>query len=164
MGYHNILSKLDRAIVALIVSQGAGTEADTYPAKRDEDKTLPNTVCIAEDFREEPTRSRCFLIPVALHVRTRSFVDLNETADQVEAASDLKVQQVFDCFYPEEDQDGSVLGRLITEAGRAAGIQDFTCLSAEVKGGDRGQREKDSAWVDTLQLECYCSATNIEED
>jgi hypothetical protein len=161
VAYHNILNKLDGALAAYVIAEGAGTEDDVYTAKRPESKEIPNTVCSSDSFTEEPARSGNFLVQASVHVITQACVDLNETADEITALSDERVASTFDLFYAVEDQDGSVLAAAVTAAATGAGITELTVFSVTVKGGDRGRREKDGAWVDTLELEIYCAASAI---
>jgi hypothetical protein len=44
MAIGNILQKSDKAIVAYLVSAGAGTAQDVFPSKYSEDKDLPVTI------------------------------------------------------------------------------------------------------------------------
>jgi hypothetical protein len=161
MPYHNILSKLDRALVAYLVSLNAGTEEDVFPAKRDQEKVIPNTVCVSENFREEPSGSGNFLVSASIHVRTSAALDVDGDSTTIQEESEDRVQATFDAFHPGGDEHGEQLAAAITAAGSAEGVNEFTAFWCRVKGGDRAQAEKGYAWIDTLELEVYCAPSDI---
>src|SRR6266705_4828501 len=45
MSADNLLDKCDRALVAFLISEGAGTADDVLPGKASEKKILPVTIC-----------------------------------------------------------------------------------------------------------------------
>src|SRR5436309_15517176 len=87
----NICSLCDRALVAYILGQGpaAGTAANVFPAKRDERKILPCTVCFSHSFKpcESAAYSGNFEVESFIEVRTKGlgdggFTDPREISDE----------------------------------------------------------------------------------
>lgn len=165
MGFHNILSKTDRALAAFVIAQGAGTSADVYPAKRDDGKTLPCTICVSERFSESPAYTGIFIVDAEVHVRTAASVDEGQTLDQVLSASEIRVQQTFDLFHLDlTDQSGEQLAQDITAAAQGASDPDllyWSAMDVKVVSGDRGQDESGNAWIDSIRLQILCCPSNV---
>lgn len=167
--YHNILSKLDRALVAYLISQNAGTAGDVFPAKNSDNKPLPCTVCYAEKGEEVARHSGTYLCKVQIMVKTLAPDVTDATPGQARLDSDARTAKTFDCFKRNVDSAGDKLAEDITNAARAAAVADpanngdladFTALDVLDKGPEAGFDEND-AWVDTLNLEIVCCPSNV---
>lgn len=155
IGSHNICSKTDRALVAYIISQDAGTEDDVYPAKRGGDKTFPDTICFSSRARMMTPHSGVYTVEAMVQVRTDPSVDVDQTAEEKKETSEERVAATFDAFM-RVDSSSAQLAEAITEAARATGdadLQDFTVQACTVEKHEAGFSEKGNAWLDTLDLE-----------
>jgi hypothetical protein len=172
--YNNLLSKLDRALMAFVVAGGAGTFSDVFPAKRSQTKGLPNTICYAEKGDEvgvgNPTRN----CKASVMVRTSGAED-GAAAQTARLASEQRVAKTFDLFKTQTvvagqlDTSGEDIATQITDAARALAIADpvnhgdladFTALDVMDKGVAAGF-DDDDAWVDTQHLEIVCAPGNV---
>jgi hypothetical protein len=169
-GFHNILSKCDRALVAYLIAQGAGTEGDIFPAKNSAGKEAPCTICWSERFEEEGAYSGTFCVHASVMVRTQAAVDYGEEANAPKLTSEARVRATFDAFYTDVDTAGDKLAAAITAAARASGpddnpgdLADFTALNVSVKSGEAAfdERHDGSVWVDTINLEITCAPADV---
>jgi hypothetical protein len=175
VGRYNILSKVDRALTAFVISEGAGTTQDTFPGKLASDRVKPPfTVCYSESGREKIENSGEYLVKACIHVYTNCApARPSETADQIKLDSDDRVASVFDCFHIEAaDQSGASLADLITAAARASAysdLLDFTVLDVTLgdmeqgdtgKTGNKGMSEQ---WIDSLNLTLLCVPANVSD-
>jgi hypothetical protein len=161
VGSHNILSQCDRALVAYLISTGAGTEDDTYPAKRSADKALPNTVCHSQKWRFLTPNSGVYVVQAQVLVHTDPSVDVDETAEDKKEASENRVISTFDSFFIGVDSSSEALAEAINAAAAGAGMDDFTIQSCVAEGGDSGNDEKRNAWLDAIDLEIICCPRNV---
>jgi len=169
MAAHNILSKVDRALRAyLLTVPDAGTDGDIHPAKRSLDKTLPCTVCFSQRAAPASLYSGVWLVEASVMVKTVAAIDQDEAEDTPKSDSELRVGATFDAFFVSEqaagDGAGDKLAALITAAARATGDPDlatFTVQNVEVKGPEAGFEPKGSVWVDTLDLEILCCSADV---
>jgi len=164
---HNILSKTDRALVAYLVSEGAGTVDDVYPAKRSADKDVPCTVCYSERASLTHPYAAVYEVTVAIMIKTVPAVDVDEDPDAPKAASEERVGATFDLFFAGLDSASDKLADAITAAARASAalgdedLEDFTCQGVTVKGPEAGFDAKGNVWVDTLNLELLVCPANV---
>jgi hypothetical protein len=172
--YHNLLSKLDRALMAYLIAKGAGTAADVFPAKRSELKALPCTVLYSEKGTEIANNSGAYSCKTAVMVKTVAVNDIGQVAETARLASETRVAKTFDLFKqnfdaPAADTSGEALATDITAAARAlaisdpthhADLADFTALDVIDKGIEAGFDDND-VWVDTLNLEIPCCPGNV---
>lgn len=172
MGNHNILSKVDRALVAWIISRGAGTKDNVWPAKRSLDKTSMGVSCWSHSFStmHEGPYSGSLLVEAFVEVRTPGVVEATQGEDDPRLASDKLVSDVGDCFFLGDGNSGAPLGQAITDVARASGDADlaqaFTMISLKVAGGNQGFNprrilEQGNMWVDPLHLEIVCCPSNV---
>lgn len=162
MAAHNLLSKCDRALAAYIISQGAGTADDTYPAKRSEDKALPDTLCHCDSAAELAAYSGTYSVSASVNVRTQAAITSpSEDPDQPREDAEERVSATFDLFHLNTDSAGDKLAEAITLAASAAGVSDLTILNVSVKNISAGFEEKGSAWIDTLNLELTACPGNV---
>src|SRR6266576_2788284 len=162
MSAHNLLSKVDRALVAYLISQNAGTADDVFPAKDSGDKHLNCTICWSERGVEDPPYSGTYVVTAQVQIRTLAAIDVNQDPEEPKALSEDRVAQTFDAFHVGIDSAGDKLADAITEAAHAAGITDFTVQNVSpgpiTQGFDdqHARAMKGSAWVDAIELEILC--------
>jgi hypothetical protein len=170
--YHNLLSKCDRALVAYIVAQGAGSLDDVFPAKRSQDRALPCTVCYSEKAEEVAPYSGTYLVHSSLIIRTEAPADAGEDEAQKPLDSDARVAQTFDLFHLDIDSAGDKLADDITKAARALAakdpahygdLNDFTLLDVIIKGPEAGFEQGSVAWTDTLNLDLVACPANVDD-
>jgi len=161
---HNILSKVDRALAAYLVSVGAGTINDVYPAKRSDNKALPNTVCHSMKWRYAVPHSGVYVVSAQVMVKTLGAPELDQPALDVENQSTFRVADTFDAFFAGVDSSSEALAAAITAAARgtaAEDLQDFTIQTCEALGGDAGNDRNGPAWVDSIDLEIVCCPRDV---
>jgi len=161
---HNILSKVDRALAAYLISEGAGSADDVYPAKRSLDKALPNTVCHAMKWRFLSPNSGIYVVTAQVMVKTLAALDADEEQAAVKDPSEERVSATFDAFFSGVDSASDTLAESITAAARNSGdadLQDFTIQSCEVTGGDGGVDRNGPAWMDAIDLEIVCCPSDV---
>lgn len=163
--YHLIRSKLDRALVLYIISRGAGTASDTFPAKRAADVPLPCAVCWTD--RASPIQN------TGSYTCRAQILVKSSGNDDTPAASDARTGAIFDTFFTIEDDtgwDSKKVAAQITAAARAgaiadpanyADLADFTCLDVR-HGDEEGSFEVESdVWVETLNLEIDAAPSDV---
>lgn len=150
-------------MVAYIISEGAGTAADTVPAKKSETKGLPVTICQSRNATPEASPySGIYNIKARVIVRTQgSGEDIENQSDTPAQESGDRVANVFDLFHLDGDQAGETLAIAISDAAQDAGIEDFSVINAKVTEIDAGFEGIGEAWSDMLFLELVCTTANI---
>lgn len=171
MGISRILSKCDDALVAYIIAGGAGTAADTWPAKRSLDKDqVPVTICwshTAAVLQEGPF-SGLRQVEAFVEVRTSAIPQTGESSDEPKSKYIDRVSNTFDLFNVgsgggSDHTAGQALGTAITQAG---GIGDFSIMFAEVVQETQGHNpismtQQGNGWVDSIHLRLICAPGNI---
>lgn len=164
MSAHNLLSKCDRALVAYIIGEQAGTATNTFPAKRSEGKTLPCIIC--ESRRAKPISyptTGTYEVEASISVRSSGIFEdeFQNEAGAPASDSDTLVAAVFDLFHV--GTSGEELGDEITQAGRTLGgdMLEFTVTSAMVEDIERGSSANGDAWVDRLNLSLIACPRNV---
>ena len=158
--YHNLLYKCDAALVAYLVSVGAGTVDDVFPAKRSLGRALPSTVCHSESGVEDVAYTGRYSVTASVNVRCPMPVDVGDTSAEAVEYSNDRVAATFDALKMSTGQEGRTLANLITAAATAAGVEDFTALNVIDRGIEQGPDQ--DAWVDTIRLEILCCPSTIE--
>ncbi len=172
--YHKILSKLERAVVAYIIAQGAGTAADTLPGKNSNVKTLPVTTVWARHYDRMPEHGTEFICDLRINCKFSAPLDVGQLSDDNRAAADLRAGNVFGCFTEPDPNNSDDIPNAITDAARAKAaaddlldpkgpdvdLADFTCLNIVGESGDSDHNEND-AWEDTQDLKIRCSPYNV---
>lgn len=177
--YHNLRSKLNRALVAYLVSQSAGDAASVVPfASR-----LPKefnadgvvTIVRARMGRPDTKFTGNYSITAHLIIRGSAAQDPSAAEPGDEAARkafDERIAKTYDAMM--QSSDGQTLrwtAYEISDQGRAlatsspadnADMADFTVLRVEDGGfGDPDPNEQDHIWEEVLVFEITCCASNI---
>lgn len=168
--YSQLLSKCDRALVAYVISQGAGTADDVFPAKASLSKPLPCTIC--ESRKATPVGnpySGNYEIEASVCVRTEGSGEEDEnTADTPASIADTRVGLTFDAFQAnvgasgEQVSSGEQVGQAITSAAhgysgnRISDMADFSCDNCEVVAMRAGFEAKGDGWSDIIDLVLIC--------
>lgn len=168
---HNILSKNDRALVAYLISAGAGTTANTFPAKRSADKALPCTVVWSEDNACDGPAG--YVIKCSVMVRSSALDEVGETDETARLAAEARLAAVDDALMTgvsTQSGDTYELAELITTAARALAAADqvahgdlaaYTCLACRKTGDEAAFEENTDTWVDTINLELTVVAADV---
>jgi hypothetical protein len=163
MGKHNPCNRVDRILVAYLLSQGAGTADDVFSGKNPDPKVIPCTICSAHSARKEvnPFTGRWIIEPY-IEIRTNSVARrLDEDDEPVDPVqdSDDRVSAVYDLF---EIGDGQSSEALCNAIKTAAPSGTGTILELQIVGVEQGFNSKTmttqgpqpfNTWVDTLHLE-----------
>ncbi len=167
MASHNICSKTDRALAAYLISVGAGTSADIYPAKLSENKALPDTICFSSRARLMTANSGVYVVMAIVQVRTDPSVDVDQTAVEKKTASEDRVGPTFDAFWIDVDSSNDKLAAAITDAARASvapadgDLQEFTVQDCSVTDQTAGFDARGNGWMDTIELELVVCPSNV---
>jgi hypothetical protein len=162
VGYHNLLSKCDRALVAYLISKAAGTSDDVLHFKSAGDEPRPPfTKCFAESAMELLDHLGAYTVKASVDVHTNAAPDHDSDLEQMRLDSDDRVQAAFDALHETDDGSGGGLADAITAAAVGAGITDFTVDEVKVvaPGIQQGRGERDGEWIDTINLELICRAS-----
>ncbi len=173
--FHKILSKLERAIIAYIIAQSAGTASDTLPGKRSAVKTLPVTIAWGKHYERQPEHGTEFMCDLTLSCKYSAPLDAGQLDDDNRAAADLRAGKVFGSFTEPDGNNGSDIPDAITAAARAKAaadallstpgpdvdLADFTCLNIAGEAGDSEASEANDVWIDSMELKIRCSPYNV---
>ncbi len=164
--YHKILSKCERAVVAYLIAQGAGTATDTLPGKNSNVKTLPITIVWAKHWEVDPPHSREFMVTVSILCKVSAPADVGDTAAARRLASDSRLGPVFGSFTEPDPNNATDIPEAINAAALDASIADpdnnadladFTCIAIAGQSGDADANEKGDVWEDSMDLILRCS-------
>lgn len=168
--FHKILSKLERAVVAYIIAQEAGTAADTVPGKQSNTKTRPITIVWGKHWEVDPPHSTEFACDLTITLKTDGLLKEDQLTNDQVAASNERLGKVFGSFTEPDPNNGSDIPDAITAAARAKAaadalldpvgpdvdLADFTFLNIVSQSGDADATEK-GTWVDSMDLKVRCS-------
>ncbi|SRR6266496_844822 len=168
--FHKILSKLERAVVAYIIAQGAGTAADTVPGKQSNTKRLPVTIVWGKHWDVDPPHSTEFLCDLTITCKASAPIEDGQLSNDQVAASNLRLGKVFGSFTEPDPNNGSDIPDAITAAARAKAtadalldpvgpdvdLADFTFLNMVAQSGDADTSQK-GTWLDSMDLKVRCS-------
>lgn len=172
--FHRLRSKLNRAIVAYLVSASAtspdiGGEANISPENDFGTKGYPNTTVHATMSTPEVQMTGLRRIRTLITIKGR----LKKEDESLRLAFDKRVAATQDALMLSDD--GQTLGytaAAITAAGRAlavsdptnnADMADFTCQAIYDAGeGDGVPDEEGSAAVEVLMFDIVCSPSNVD--
>lgn len=169
--YHNLLSKNDRALVAYLIVQTAGTAADVFQAKYSGTKPAPCTLCWSQKATPIGKVTGTFAIETTVMVKAVGPADAGENANAPRLASELRVAKTFDALHLGIDSSGEVLAAAITAAGRALAVSDptnhadmvnYTCIDVVIEGVECGKEEAASdVWVDYINLTMIACPSDV---
>jgi hypothetical protein len=161
MGWHNILSKTDRALAAYIISKGAGTAADTFPLRSSlQMQTVPVTICHATRGTQISPFAADYEVSAVIEVRNPGAVDVGQNAQAPRLAGDARVQATFDLFFTHIDSSAERLAADITAAANTlavgdpnnADLADFTVFGLTIGAVECGIEEEGDVWIDRINL------------
>lgn len=167
--YHKILSKLERAVVAYLLFQEAGTEADTLPGKQSLTKTLPVTIVWAKHYDPVEINDTEFTCYLTISCKFNAALEDGQLSNDQVAASNLRMGKVFGSFTVPMQNNGNEIPDITTAArakaaadallappGPDVDLADFTFLNVVSQAGDADPNEKGN-WVDSMDLKVRCS-------
>ncbi len=165
MGANNLLSKLDDAIVAYLVAEGAGYPDDSgaatvYPAKISSNKSVPCTIVHSSRAEPELQYSGRYVVTTMVMIKYAGPEEYNQTEGAAKEASDLRVSTTFDLLIPggNTHQDSDQIANAINAAAAAAGLT-VTVFGIMVDSIELDFAE--DVWVDTLTLRIVASPSTI---
>lgn len=171
MAYHNIRSKVERALANWIVQQQSiATASNVFPAKNSADKPLPVVVVHCTRAVMDPPYSGVFRCDVDVIVTSDGSIDSTQSTQDSRLASDALVAAVFDLFHADLNSAGDVLGENITTEARAIAASDeensgdlanLTVLDVRSVSEDGDFIADGAAWQDTLSLEVIAVPSNV---
>jgi hypothetical protein len=174
----NVRNQLERAAIAYLIAQNAGTAADTFPGRSVQVKTYPCTVVRAFRSDHDPVFSGSEMVQLQIQIK-------GSAANAANAANPANVWVAFDARVAAVQaalmtaavlsdgsvQDLSYVAQQITVAGRAlatsnpqnnADMAAFTCQSWYYKGATCGEpAEGDCAWVEILNFEARVASVAL---
>lgn len=174
--YNNLRSKLNRAVVAYLVSAGCGSEADVLPFHTRELKNVQNqeanTTVRARTGRPRVEMSGDYDVMLQITVRGSAVQEVGDDTETARLAFDDRVARTFDAMMQSENgYDLNYTAQLITDSGRGlavsdpvnnADMYDFTVLSIKDGGfGDANPNEQECLWEEVLMFEVCCCAGNL---
>lgn len=162
--YHNLASKLDRAIVAYLIAEDVGDADTILPAKRSLDKPLPNITVAASalDVVDGDYFSGNRMATVNIAVRASHEAQQDNST---RLTSDALYGAVVDAMM-KHGQSTDLLCDAINAAAAAAAtgddadLADFSCFGLLVLGERHGYDE-DHVWNDFLRLQIHCCPSNV---
>lgn len=150
--YNTLLQKNDLAYAAYLLSVlPAGT--NVYPFKQSVDKLAPCVIVHSHESAEEPIRTGNQKVKTSVYVKTPASTDTDDVDPKI--ASVNLVGLTFDALRAGNPYDSATLPGLINAAALASGLVDYTAHDIHITGEEQNFDEDE--WVDTLNLETYCS-------
>lgn len=171
--FNNVRSKHARAITAWIISQGAGTAADTSPVFSASSNVYPVTTVRPTRGNPDPPLTGNYRIVTHVSIKgsaAKLTGQANPNAGRI--AFDARVAKVGDCLMQsDDDQTLRFTAAGITAAGRALAVSDptnnadmaeYTCLEWDDGGfGDGAADEDGCAWEEILIFNAYVCGSAI---
>lgn len=174
--YNSLRSKNNRAIVAYLASEGAGTLLDIFPFDYGALKAYPNTVVDTSVGHPEVMFSGLYRCRVQLIVRgTESQPNNGQPVNPAAPRQnfDTRVGNTFDAMMQSDDDGRSLFAtaRAITAAAYAAAaatpkefgdLVDYTCTNVYEAGFGRSETIPDAcAWQEILLFDVVCCASAV---
>jgi len=167
MGSHNPCGATDKMLAAYLISKGAGTADDVWPAKRSGDKDVqPSTICWAHSAKVQRNGpfSGLWIVEAFIEVRSSAVPEENETDEDPKRKAADRFSLTLDAFLDGVDSASDKLGLAITSAGRGGGDPDIaqaTIQTAEIFQIDQGFNSRATTtsptllntWLDTIHVE-----------
>jgi hypothetical protein len=181
--YHNLRSKLNRAITAYLISVGAGGPEDTGPANARTLSKYPRTTIRAGVGKAEPPLTGNYRVTVYISVKGSAVQDPKEpNPEAARIAFDTRLATVFDALMQsDDDQTLRATKSAINAAGRAlavavdgsdeaiqfaannADMVDFTVIGWYDAGfGDGEPNEEGTSWEEILIFEALACSSNVD--
>jgi hypothetical protein len=172
--YYNIRSQISRAIVAMLIQEGAGTIADVLPLNSVATKTLPNTVVHPGVAKEVVRNTGTYSITVLIKLRGSASENVGATAEIARPFFDERAAKTFGVLRRSNDGESlTFTTEQITAAGRALktsanrkiaaanlDMDQFSCLEWEFKGFGDGQPLEDGAFEEIFMFEAICCSSD----
>lgn len=179
--YSNLRSKLDRAIVAYLISLAdpkVGTAADILPAYMSSDKPVLSTVVQSSQGPEDPPFTGNHNMAVKVRIKVPAANQPGQTNPMANrVVLDARSAATFDAFHQTANNcDYGETARLISAAGRAlatsgtvtdqannADMVDFTCQwiqDMSIAGGEPD--DEATAFVDVITFSARCCPSNTD--
>jgi hypothetical protein len=180
VAYSNLRSKLNRAVVAHLISEGCGTAANVIPFLSRTEKTIqnsePNTVVRARVGKPRVMFSGVYDVVLQITIRGSAVQELADDDAGLQTARlafEDRVARTYDAMMQSDDgQSLSWTAKSITSLGRGLAVIDsvndgdmdeFTCLSLQDAGfGDPNPNDQECVWEEVLLFEACCCASNLE--
>src|SRR3990167_5380522 len=166
--YHNLGSKLDRALVAYLIGQGAGTARDVLPSNHSGTREVPFTVVSAHRGTPNPAAVGTYDVDVKVQIEGLAANQPGQrNRHQNRKQFDARGAKTYDALHLSTD-GVSLLATAdaITAAGRALAASDpdndadmvaFGCLYMTDLGFDRGEpKDEPGTFLEILNLRCRC--------
>ena len=184
--YHNLRSKLDRAIVAYLISAGAGSIDDVLSSRTRKARKFPNTTVKAGRGVPDPPYSGNYRVTVYVSIKYSATQEVKEPNPGLARTQfDQRVAQTFDALMQSDNQqDLHQTATLITAAGRNlavdpnngtdpvtkqeaennADMADFTIMQWIDQGFGSGPDEdaEGNNWEEVLMFEALCCPSNVD--
>ena len=181
--FTTLRSKLNRAICAYLVSQGAGSTKDTQPSFTQSTLAFPNTTVRATTGTPDPPFTGNYRIQVWISIKGSASESTTEpNPDLRREEFDNRIATVADALMTGNGYNSlSDTANAITAAGRAlatvidpndpasvqfaannADMVDFTLIQWIDRGFGDGQADsQDCTWEEILIFEAYCCSSNV---
>lgn len=173
--YSSPRSKIDRAIVAYLISADVGTAASISPAKYSSIRTLPCIIAHSHEGTPEDEMTGDYRFKVKMCVKSAIKDQPTEAAGTQAASSDELFAEMQDALMQSDnDQDLRATAVLITASGRALAtsdptnngdMADFTCKTWYDKGFDGELAEDGNGgvfWLEIALFEAVACSANVD--
>lgn len=173
--FNRIRSKLNRAIVAYLIEQGAGTAEDTFPENSLPVRHYPVTTVRAGVAIPEPVLTGNRRVDILITIKGSAVKDPSKPDDisTARVAFDNRLALVGDALAQSDDNRTLRATALaITEAGRALAVSDpngnadmvdFTVMQWLNSGeGDVDPDDNGTAWQEGLKFSALCAPSNVD--
>jgi hypothetical protein len=174
--YHSLASKLDRALIAYLISEEAATADNCHPGKRSLDRELP-CIIVATASLDIPdgdyhSGNRNATVEIAVRSKPENHTgdaDADAAAATQRAEADALFAGVVDALMNTGIHDSSLLCDAINDAAWAkavadpthsADLADFSCIGLLPLGESQGFDEE-GHWNDIIRLRIHCCPSNV---
>jgi len=173
--YSNLRSKLNRAVVAYLISQpNCGTADDITPFNTRLVNSLiqPSTTVRARAGKPRVEMSGNYDVALQITVKGTGVQDVGDTSESARLLFDLRLASIYDAMFQSDDNYTlNATAKAITSAGRALAasdpvnngdMDDFTVLAITDGGfGDPNINEQECAWEEQLMFNVLCCGSHL---
>jgi len=145
-----ILHQCNASLVAYLISEGAGTPLDVWPARHFFERSAPNTLVEATLCVEEPINSGVYKIAVAITAETMPMVEPGQTPALALAASLARIDRIDQALA----HDPQALADRINQVAASQQIPFFINGIVD-RGRESGLNDTGSLYLDTVHLEIF---------